>query len=197
MAPSRTRTSRSGPPGEIDVTPPGNAYGADVQTSGLFPLYWTTQGSVQHAIIDPQTGGLAATYGANESGDAALYGVLQNTVTQVIDTTAGAPAVGTLWDTSEFDIPIIIGTDAFVLPVLLNDYESDPTGTTQDGFQIDLFTQLGNYFSTGAAGTLDELTIQGFGPFSFALPLFDIPATASTGAATDGGSLLSDLATMF
>jgi hypothetical protein len=79
---------------------------------------------------------------------------------------------------------------------LQNFYELDPTGTTQDLFQVDVFgAGLGNYISTGPAGLLDELTVEGIG--NFALPLFDIPATASTAAATETGALLADLAAMF
>ncbi|MGB6208154.1 hypothetical protein [Mycobacterium sp.] len=159
-------------------------------------MYWTTQGTGGFDIFDPPTGHVIATYDATVHVDAALLAALTNTVTQVIDTTAGGPAVGTVWGVSEFGIPIIAGTDFFVQPVLVNYSESDPTGTTQDWFQIPAL-QVGDYFSTGPAGTLDELTFQGLGPFSFVVPLFDIPAAASTAAATDTSSLLSDLSAMF
>ena len=180
----------------IDVGPPGNEVPTDVQTSGLFPLYWTTQGTVEYAIIDPSGHG-GPTYDATENDQFLLYGSVEHTMTQVIDTTPGAPAVGTLWDSSGFSIPIILGTYVSTWPVLGNAYESDPTGTTQDFFSINLGIQLGNYFATGPAGTLDELTFQGPGIFPFAIPLLDIPAAASTATATDPGTLWSDIAAMF
>lgn len=184
-------------PDLTDISPPGNEVPTDVQTSGLFPLYWTTQGTVEHAIIDPYTGHVAATYDATVNNEFLLYGSVENAMTRVIDTTAGAPAVGTLWDGSGFSIPFVIGTYVSALPVLGNDYESDPTGTTRDFFSIDLGVQLGNYFSTGPAGTLDELTFQGAGIFPFAIPILDIPAAASTAAAADFSTPWSDIAAIF
>lgn len=186
-------------PDLTDMSPPGNEVPTDVQTSVLPPWYWTSQGTVQYTIIDPNTGHVGATYDATENNEAFLFASFENNITQVTDTTAGAPAVGTLWDDSGFSIPIVIGTYVLQWPVLGNDYESDPTGTTRDFSSIDLGVQLGNYFSTGPAGTLDELTFQGPGfPFiPFAIPILDLPAAASTAAATDAGSLWSDIAALF
>lgn len=185
-------------PDLTDIGPPGNEVPIDVQTSGLFPLYWNTQGTVEYAIIEP-SGHAGPTYDATVNNEFFLLGALENTMTQVTDTTAGAPAIGTLWEGFGFSIPIFTGMYVLQWPVLGNAYESDPTGTTQDFFSLDVGVQLGNYFSTGPAGTLDELTFQGPGfPFiPFAIPILDIPATASTAAATDTGSLLPDLATLF
>lgn len=185
-------------PDLTDIGPPGNEVPIDVQTSGLFPLYWTTQGTVEYAIIEP-SGHAGPTYDATVNNEFLLLGSLENSMTQVTDTTAGAPAVGTLWDGSGFSIPIFLGMYPIQWPVLGNAYESDPTGTIRDFFQLDVGVQLGNYFSSGPAGTLDELTFSGpgFPFFPFAIPILDIPATASTGAATDAGALLPELAALF
>lgn len=186
------------PPYEIDVSPPGNASPIDEQTTGLPPFYFNTEGTVHYVIRDPE-GGVVATYDAHENVDSVVLPLsLTNSVTQVIDTTDGAPAVGTLWDTAQLAIPIFISAPGFIsFPILHNFYESDPTGVTQDLFRIDPL-YFGNYFSTGPEGTLDELVF--FAPFpggTFAIPLFDIPATASTADATDIGALWSDIAAMF
>src|SRR5579875_1541837 len=107
-------------PDLTDMSPPGHEVPTDVQTSGLFPLYWTTQGTAEYAIIDPYTGHVSATYDATVSNQFLLYGSVENAMTRVIDTTAGAPAVGTLWDGSGFSIPIVIGTYVLQWPVLGN-----------------------------------------------------------------------------
>lgn len=180
----------------------------DSAISGIPYLLWTNQETVPYSIDNIDTGAFG-DYVANQEITSALgiplnlpdnpgLAFFQNDLAQVIDSTGAAPAVGTVFDESTFAIPLFspITLNIAALPVLQNFYESDPTGTTQDLFQIDILSAgLGNYISTGPAGILDELTVVGIG--NFALPIFDIPATTSAAVATDGGSLLSELAAMF
>ena len=181
--------------------------------SGIPYLLWNNQETVPYTITEAYKG-VIGDYVANQENSAALAFPLnvadnpegaffQNEWLQVIDSTGAAPAVGTVFDDSQFAIPLFVPLDVSVsivpLPVLQNFYESDPTGTTQDLFQVGIgLTAVGDYISSGPAGLLDELTFQGFINLpNFAIPILDIPASASTAAATDGGSLLSDLTAIF
>jgi len=192
-----------------DIFPPGTPGDpTDSTISGIPYLLWTDQETVPYSIDDIGTLQFG-DYVANQENTAALgipvnlpdnfaLAFFQNDWLQVIDSSGAAPAVGTVFDDSAFSIPLFspITLNLAALPVLQNFYESDPTGTTQDLFQIDIFNVgLGDYISTGPAGLLDELTVEGIG--NFAIPIVDIPASASTAAATDAGSLLPDLAAMF
>lgn len=192
-----------------DIIPPGSpGEPTDSAISGIPYLLWTNQETVPYSIDDIGTGAFG-DYVANQEITSALgiplnlpdnpgLAFFQNDWAQVIDSTGTAPAVGTVFDDSTFAIPLFspITFNVGALPVLQNFYESDPTGTTQDLFQIDILSAgLGNYISTGPAGILDELTVVGIG--NFAIPILDIPASASSGAATDAGALLPDLAAMF
>jgi hypothetical protein len=192
-----------------DIFPPGSpGEPTDSEVSGIPYLFWDNQETVPYSIADinPLQFG---DYVANQEISTALgfningaffpnYAFFSNDWMQVIDSTGAAPAVGTVFDESTFAVPIISPGPPFLfpLPVLQSFYESDPTGTTQELFQIDILNVgLGNYISTGPAGLLDELTVEGIG--NFAIPILDIPASASTGAATDAGALLPDVAALF
>lgn len=192
-----------------DIFPPGTPGDpTDSAISGIPYLLWTDQETVPYSTddINPVQFG---DYTANQQDSFALgiplnlprdpgMAFFGNEWLQVIDSTGTAPAVGTVFDDSAFALPVFspFTLNIAFLPVLQDFYETDPTGTTQELFQIDIFNiGLGDYISTGPAGLLDELTVEGIG--NFAIPILDIPATASTGAATDAGSLLSDLTTLF
>lgn len=192
-----------------DIFPPGSpGEPTDSELSGIPYLFWNNQETVPYSIADlnPIQFG---DYLANEEVSTALgfningaffpnYAFFSNDWMQVIDSTGAAPAVGTVFDESTYAVPIVSPGPLLIypLPLLQNFYESDPTGTTQDLFQIDVFTAgFGNYISTGPAGILDELTVEGIG--NFAIPILDIPFTTPTAAVEDAGSLWSDIAALF
>lgn len=193
-----------------DIVPPGSPgepTGSEV--SGIPYLLWNNQETVTYSIIDGYTRELMGEYVAKQDDSVGLpltlngsyfqdFGLLQNDSLQVIDSSGAAPAVGTEFGYSGVTIPLFnpITLNIWPMPVLQDYYESDPTGTTQELFQINLFgTAVGNYISSGPNGLLDELTYIGFGVF--AIPILDIPAAASTAAVADAGSLWSDFAATF
>jgi hypothetical protein len=178
-------------PSDFDLPgSPGEETG--LQTFGSYPLLYSSQFQTPWAIYDQNTGAVLGDYVTQSNNSGALF--FDNSATQVIDSTGAAPAVGTEWDTSDLGIPVTIGVPGELEP-LQNFFESDPSGSTQDLFQINFLSDavLGNYYSTGPTGTLDELIFF----TNDVVPILDIPASASTGAATDAATLWSDLTAMF
>lgn len=177
-------------PSPVDFELPGSP-GVDtpIEQFGLCPLYCTGQFDTPWTIYDQNTGDVLGSYVTHASNLQALF--LSNSSEQVIDSTGAAPAVGSLWDMSDLGIPVFFGPVAGLFEPLQNFYHSDPTGVVQDLFQINFGSAavFGTYFSSGPTGILDELIFFG----NTAVPIFDIPATA----ATDAGSLWSDIAAMF
>lgn len=191
------------------ISPPGNpGEPTDSEVSGIPYLLWNNQETVPYTITEAYKG-VVGEYIANQDNSLALpvtlngsyspgIGLFLNEWLQVIDSTGAAPAVGTVFDDSAFAIPVFNPVEIITppLPILQNFYESDPTGTTQDLFQVGFFPAVGNYISIGPAGLLDELTFQGV-PIDFAIPILNIPFTAPTAAVEDAGSLWSDIAALF
>ncbi|WIM88123.1 hypothetical protein PT015_00935 [Candidatus Mycobacterium wuenschmannii] len=192
------RADDTGPIWPFGVIPyvdlPGSAgTPTDSDVSGIPLLLATTQQTVPYSILDEYTQQLLGSYDAKENDAVALF--VLNDWSQVIDSAGAAPADGTLFDHSALFLPTIgpFTPEVTYLPLVQNYYELDPTGTTQDLFGFGIVGNgVENYISIGPAGTMDELIVQGF-----VFPIFDIPATASTGAAIDGGASLFDLSNLF
>jgi hypothetical protein len=176
------------------VTLPGSAgIPTDSEVSGIPLLLSTTQQTVPYSILDDYTQQVLGSYDAKEDNVAALF--VLNDLSQIMDSSGAAPADGTVYDSSELALPMIgpFTPEITYLPLVENYYELDPTGTTQDLFGFGIVGNgVENYISTGPAGVMDELIVQ-----HFVFPIFDIPATASSGAAIDGAASLFDLPNLF
>lgn len=177
-------------PSPVDFQLPGSP-GVDtpIQQFGACPLYCTGQFDTPWTIYDQNTGDVLGSYDTHSDNLQAL--LVSSSSIQVIDSAGAAPAVGSLWNMSDLGIPVFFGPVAGLFEPLQNFYQSDPTGAIQDLFQINFGSAavFGNYFSTGPTGILDELIFFG----NTVVPILDIPAAA----ATDDGSMWSDIAAVF
>lgn len=184
-------------PSPSDFSPPG--YGStptNVIETDYGPYYSDIQEDIHQTIYGtyPDVVGSYDTHGHYVT---TLFS--EDDTTQVTDTTGAAPAVGTVWDYSDFHT-LILYPDPAQWPWEQNYYEYDPsTGLTQDLFSFN-WQSLGtfeNYFSSGPDGTLDEFIV-----FNHVIPIFDFPAPsaaelAGAGDVGDFSTMWSDLAALF
>jgi hypothetical protein len=124
-----------------------------------------------HGILEPYPGDPYTTFSSGSE--------------QVISSEGVAPAVGTEWTGESFVIPAF--GDQF--SIFANSSLTTSAGT------VDLFTWQqapvwANEFYSGPAGIFDDIVNYNA---STAIPIIDLPATASTGAAADFGTLWSEL----
>jgi hypothetical protein len=171
--------SGSGTPGAITN---GSPYNPDVTS---FDQAYATPGSGSFEVHETDTNLI----------------IYNDETQQVISSDGAAPAVGTVWDNSEFHFPI--GTADFEI-------YSTSSLTTPDGM-VDVFSTNGpwdNIYYQGPDGNLDYLVDQ-YDPSQAAIQVFDFPAAGDTAAAInpadlvglgDAGSLttmLTDIQSLF
>jgi hypothetical protein len=106
---------------------------------------------------------------------------------QVISSDGVAPAVGTEWNYEQY-----------LIPAFGNEYGIfENTSLTTSAGTVDAFESLqspwANDFYSGPAGTFDYLVYDVGTPEQTAIPIIDMPATASTAAVADFSTLWSDL----
>jgi hypothetical protein len=136
---------------------------------------------------------LTLSHGSYETHQVdAVYGVpetyFEHDSTVVTASEGVAPAVGTEWDNSYFWLP----SWPYSLELYVNNSMTTSAGTV-DVFtpqNIPLLSEWSNEFYKGPAGIFDDI-VSANG--ATAIPIIDIPATASTGAAADLGTLWSEL----
>lgn len=173
-------------PSLLDLAPPGFRDPHVIEDISFPYLYNFFVANDTYTIYDHAD--VLGEYGAKETGFVVglvpVIGLAGNSVV-VTDSTGAAPAVGTEWD----------GTALGLFTPQLDFYHyahmSSPDGTSASLFEI---LGVGNYFSTGPTGTLDEL-----GFFGTWVPVIDTPASAAMSTGLDMGDLggLTDLGALW
>lgn len=173
-------------PSITDFTPPGTESTQTIIDNSSFPDLYSSVDEIDHYLVYDSARDLVGSYDVKDTG-LVLGSIpyLSQGSEVVIDSTGAAPAVGTVWDLGGSGI--VLGSLPFNFE--FNDYTNSPGGTTVDEFEI-LLLGLGNFYSSGPAGTFDELAL-----FGTVVPIIDAPASTAMSAGLDMGDLggLTDL----
>ena len=151
-------------PFNVFIPPGDEGYPTDIQVSSIPYLYTFHTENIPYTVFD-QGQNVVGTYDIEQTGQ--ISGLLPeiglvDESDVVSDSTGAAPAVGTEWDGTALGL-LFPQFDFFVQNSM-----SSPDGTSADLFV--LLDVVGNYFSTGSAGIVDELDF--FGTW---VPIIDIP----------------------
>jgi hypothetical protein len=165
------------------LAPPAGGVGSETP-----PEYSTIPGGFQLQYDEtwPLSGGSYETHQLDD-----VYGLPENYFehdSTVVTASEGvAPPVGTEWDTSIFSLP----SWGYSQELFINHSLTTSAGTV-DVFTpqyIPLLAAWSNEFYNGPAGIFDDLVSNNG---AAVIPIIDIPATASTAAAADFGTLWSE-----
>jgi hypothetical protein len=155
-------------PSPFDFLPPGQEGNPTIIEDSSVPyLYNLFQQNDPYSIFD-QANHLVGDYDVKET--AAVVGLLpllgfNNDSEVVTDSTGAAPAIGTEWDQAAlFSAP-----GGYPLALIADSSSSSPDGTSANLLEIPL-ADIGNYFSSGPTGLVDELSL-----FGTVVPIIDIP----------------------
>jgi hypothetical protein len=171
------------PRGDSFYLPPGTGGDWTNVQDSLFPSY-EVQYDQAYTLPDGsyEIQGVKEPYGGGPPEPSYYYAS-----EQVISSDGVAPAVGTEWNYETFQIP----EPGFEYGLFVNTSLTTSAGTV-DAFEWEPSLWVNDFYS-GPAGTFDYLVYNIDTPEQTAIPIIDIPATTSTAAAADFGTLWSEL----
>jgi hypothetical protein len=171
------------PSGSSFYLPPGTGGDWTNVEDSNFPLY-----EVQYDQAYTVPDGSYEIHGVQEPYGGPPEPAFNYSSEQVISSDGVAPAVGTEWNYEQFQIPSF----GFEYGIFENTSLTTPAGTV-DAFEWLQYPPWANDFYNGPAGIFDYLVTDIGTPEQTAIPIIDIPADASSGAAAEFSTLWADL----